>query len=94
MLSITDLLDFPDLDEETIHIVTKATRLPLADSALLARQLLARQLLASEKGLTILHHMFCDQIVEAVGKVQWSREAELRRAYAWFSRKYPAPQMR
>ena len=86
MLSITDLLDFPDLDEETIHIVSKATRLSVAESVTLARQFLA-----TEKGLVILHHMFRDEIVDAVAKVQWSREADLRRAYKQFSRKYPVP---
>ncbi len=87
MLSVTDLLDFPDLDDETIHTVRRATHLPHADSASLALQLQA-----TEKGVAILHHMFCDQIVDAVRSVQWSRESDLRRAYHDFSRKYPLPQ--
>ncbi len=88
MLSIIDLMDFIDLDVETLYIVNKATCLPAADSAILARQLLA-----AENGISILHHMFRDQIADAAASVELSDETELRRAYRYFSRKYPVPEM-
>ena len=82
MLSITDLRDFIDLDVETVRAVESATGLSEALSATLARQLLG-----SANGLSILHHMFCDQIADASA----GQALELRRAYAYFSRKYPLP---
>lgn len=88
MLSITDLLDFIDLDVETIRAVKHATGLSEEDAATLARQLLA-----TEQGIAILHHMFRDQIADAEATFQVSRENEVRRAYAYFSRKYPLPRM-
>lgn len=86
MLSITDLLDFIDLDRETVDAVQTAVGLPLADAARLAGQLLA-----TEKGIVILHHMFRDQIAEASAACRSEHETELRRAYAYFARKYPLP---
>lgn len=88
MLSITDLLDFIDLDMETVQVVIEATRLPVEE----AKQI-ARQLLATEEGITMLHHMFRDQIADASAKGQPSREKTLHRAYAYFARKYPIPQL-
>lgn len=89
MLSKTDLLDFIDLDIDTVHAVNDATGLPFADATVLACQLLA-----TVRGISILHHMFRDQIADAAAKFQLSREQELNRAYSYFSRKYPLPQMR
>lgn len=86
MISIIDVKDFIDLDQETVCAVHQALSLP-ADEAIV----LARQLLASETGLTILHHMFRDQIAAAAADFQPLREADLRQAYAYFSRKYPLP---
>ena len=89
MLSITDLMDFIDLDADTVQVVNNATGLPVADSATLARQLLA-----TENGISILDHMFRDQIADAAAAFQLSREKELRRAHTYFSRKYPIPEAR
>lgn len=86
MISIIDVKDFIDLDKETVYAVNQALGLP-ADEAIA----LAHQLLASETGLIVLHHMFRDQIADAEGKFQVSREKEMRRAYAYFARKYPLP---
>ncbi|MCB1901244.1 hypothetical protein [Cognatazoarcus halotolerans] len=86
MLSITDLLDFIDLDVETVRAVSHATGLAAEESAVLAQQLLS-----SAQGLSVLHHMFLDQIADAEANFHWSREKEMRRAYAYFSRKYPLP---
>lgn len=36
MLSITDLLDFIDLDRETVQVVNRATRLPDEEAAAMA----------------------------------------------------------
>ncbi len=80
MLSITDILDFVDLDRETINVIATATQQP-ADEAIT----LARQLLATEQGVAIVHHMYCDQITGASA----SRQKELHQAYLYFSRKYP-----
>ena len=88
MLSITDLLDFIDLDKETVHVVTRATGLADAEGTTLARQLLS-----SQPGIHTLHHMYRDQIAEAGARFDLSREKELRRAYTYFSRKYPMPHM-
>ncbi|TAH50045.1 MAG: hypothetical protein EYC67_03425 [Betaproteobacteria bacterium] len=88
MLSITDLRDFIDLDHETVHVVISATR-QAPDRAVE----FARQLLASRSGVTTLHHMFRDQIAEAEARRDHAREGELRRAYAYFARKYPIPQL-
>lgn len=86
MISITDVKDFIDLDKETLFAVHQALGLPAAEAITLARQLLA-----TETGLIILHHMFRDQIADAVTNFQPSRENEMRQAYAYFSRKYPLP---
>lgn len=88
MLSIIDLLDFIDLDSETVHLVSEATQLPPAASSALARQLLA-----SEEGIVALHHMFRELIDSAAGQWRASRLERLNRAYAQFSRKYPVPRM-
>jgi len=88
MLSITDLMDFIDLDVETIRIVNSATQLPVAESTILAKQLLA-----TENGISILHHMFRDQIAAAAENVLFAEEMALRQAYKYFSRKYPIPRM-
>lgn len=86
MISIIDVKDFIDLDKETVFAVHQALGLPAEETITLAHQLLA-----SETGLTILHHMFRDQIGQAVANFQPSREQDLRQAYAYFSRKYPLP---
>jgi hypothetical protein len=88
VLSITDLLDFIDLDRETVELVNNAMRLPVDESITLARQLLA-----TEHGLIILHHMYRDQISDAVADTALSRETALRQAYRHFSRKYPIPEL-
>ena len=43
MLSITDLLDFIDLDRETVQVVNRATRLPDEEAAAMAAELLRTQ---------------------------------------------------
>jgi hypothetical protein len=88
MLSITDLRDFIDLDHETVQAVNRATGLSDLESITLARQLLA-----SERGISMLHHMFRDQIADASTRSDLSREQDLRRAYTYFARKYPMPHM-
>ena len=86
MLSITDLKDFIDLDIETVHIVIGATKLPAVEATALARQLLA-----TENGISLLHHMYRDQISDSAAQFQMSRAHELRQEFAYFSRKYPLP---
>lgn len=88
MLSIIDLMDFVDLDSETVHLVREATQLPVA-----ACTALAHQLLASEAGIVALHHMFRELIGSATGEFGALRVERLHRAYAQFSRKYPVPQL-
>jgi len=88
MLSITDLMDFIDLDMETIRIVNSATQLPVAEATSLAKQLLA-----TEHGISILHHMYRDRIAAAAGNLLAAEEMALRQAYKYFSRKYPIPRM-
>ena len=86
MISIIDVKDFMDLDRETVHAVHHALGLSASETITLAHQLLT-----TETGLTILHHMFRDQIADAEANCQPLREKEIRQAYAYFSRKYPLP---
>ncbi|MCB1914399.1 MAG: hypothetical protein KDG52_01580 [Rhodocyclaceae bacterium] len=79
MLSITDLLDFIDLDPETVRIVGRATGLGDDDSVALARQLLA-----SEDGIALIHHMYRDH-------PDIRQDATMDRDYHRFARKYPLP---
>lgn len=88
MLSITDLLDFIDLDRETVNVVKDAAQLP-DDQAVM----LAEELLKSQRGIFTLHQMFRDEIAAAASRFQLGRERNLRKAYAYFSRKYPMPRM-
>lgn len=88
MLSITDLLDFIDLDRETVQIVNSATRLPEAEATALASELLR-----THHGIYLLHEMFKDQIAEATAAYEIVRERSLRKAYVYFARKYPIPHM-
>lgn len=88
MLSITDLKDFIDLDHETVQIVHESTHLSESQAVNVAEELLK-----SERGVYTLHQMFRDQIAAAAEHHQLSREQELRKAYAYFSRKYPMPRM-
>ena len=86
MLSLTDCLDFIDLDGDTIDVIARHERLP----AMLAAQL-GNQLLADLRGIWQLHLMHRALIEEAARREQLGHEKDLRRIYAAFSRKYPAP---
>jgi len=86
MLSIIDLLDFMDLDRETVQIVNDATRVSDEEAAELAKGLLR-----SERGIQLLHEMFRDQLAAATDLPLLGRERHLRKSYAYFCRKYPMP---
>ena len=86
MLSIIDLLDFMDLDKETVQIVNDAARVSDAEATEMARGLLT-----SEQGIQLLHAMFRDQLVAATEHGQLGREKHLRKSYAYFCRKSPMP---
>lgn len=86
MLSLTDCLDFIDLDGDTIDVIAQHERLP----AMLAAQL-GNQLLADMRGIWQLHLMHRALIEEAAKRNQLGHERDLRRIYAAFSRKYPVP---
>lgn len=88
MLSITDLLDFIDLDRETVQIVSDATRLPETEASAMASELLR-----THRGIYLLHEMFRDQIAAATAACEIVRAGSLRKAYMYFSRKYPIPHM-
>jgi predicted HD phosphohydrolase len=88
MLSITDLLDFIDLDRETVQIVNDATQLPEAEATAMASELLR-----THRGIYLLHEMFKDQIAEAAADHAISGNAVCAKTYAYFSRKYPIPHM-
>lgn len=87
MLSITDLLDFIDVDWETVQIVHDATGLTDNEA-----HGMAKELLKTQRGLYLLHQMFKDQLLAAKKHANVSRERSLQRAYTYFSRKYPLPQ--
>ncbi|WP_139379485.1 hypothetical protein [Zoogloea sp. LCSB751] len=84
MLSITDLLDFIDVDWETVQIIGEATGLP-DDQA----HGLAKELLKTQQGLYLIHQMFKDQLSAADARLDFLRRRHLHRAYLYFSRKYP-----
>lgn len=84
MLSITDLLDFIDVDWETVQVVRNATGLP-DDQA----HGLARELLKTPQGLYLVHQMFLDQLSIAEKQFDFLRRRHLDKAYRYFSRKYP-----
>lgn len=86
MLSIIDVKDFIDLDNETVSAVHHALGMSIDESIVVAKQLLS-----TESGLTVLHHMFRDLIVSSEAASQTERAREMRQAYAHFSRKYPLP---
>ena len=88
MLSITDLMDFNDLDRETVQVVRDAHGLPDIEATELARELLK-----TKNGLYLLHSMFHDQIAAAGERGHTGREKSLLKAYAYFARKYPVPGM-
>lgn len=88
MLSIIDLRDFIDLDNETVQIVNETTQLSDAQATALARELLR-----TERGIHTLHEMFRDQIAQAAESHDIFRERDLRKAYTYFARKYPTPRM-
>jgi len=88
MLSITDILDFIDLDRETVQLVGDASKLS-GDEAVA----LAEDLLKTQRGIYTIHEMFRDEISKAAASFRIAREQRLRKAYAYFSRKYPMPRM-
>jgi hypothetical protein len=86
MLSITDLLDFIDLDRETVQIVNDATQLPEAEATAMASELLR-----THRGIYLLHEMFKDQIAEAAAAYEISQNAVSARPTPTFrgSTRYP-----
>lgn len=54
---------------------------------------MAAELLRTHRGIYLLHEMFKDQIAEAAAACEIVQERSLRKAYAYFSRKYPIPHM-
>lgn len=88
MLSIIDLRDFIDLDNETVQIVNESTELSSEGATELARELLR-----TTHGIYTLHAMFQDQISLAAENFDLRRERALRKAYNYFARKYPMPKV-
>ncbi|QID17987.1 hypothetical protein G3580_10240 [Nitrogeniibacter mangrovi] len=86
MLSLTDCLDFIDLDRDTIDIIAAHQHL----STVLATEL-GNQLIASRHGLLVLHDMHRDLLERAAHRGDLPREQELRATYTRFCRKYPMP---
>jgi hypothetical protein len=86
MLSLTDCLDFIDLDRETIEVIAQHQGLP----AIVATEL-GNQLIADLRGIHALHQMHRDLLARAAERHDLEEERRLRQAYANFSRKYPMP---
>jgi len=86
MLSLTDCLDFIDLDGDTVDVIARHEHLP----AMLAAEL-GSQLLADTRGIWRLHLMHRELIEETARRGLLGDEKSLRRDYAAFSRKYPVP---
>lgn len=86
MLSLTDCLDFIDLDGDTIDVIAQHQNLP----AMVAAQL-GSELLAERRGIRVLHLMHCDLIDQAARRGLRQQAKHLQRVYAAFARKYPLP---
>jgi hypothetical protein len=86
MLSLTDCIDFIDLDGATIDVIAEHEHLP----AMLAAEL-GNQLLADARGIWRLHQMHRELIESAAQRGQLGREKAMRRIYTAFNRKYPMP---
>lgn len=86
MLSLTDCLDFIDLDRATIEVIAEHQHIPPVVAAELGDKLLA-----SAKGIYRIHEMHRDLIAKAAQTNHLAREKALRQIYAVFTRKYPMP---
>ncbi len=86
MLSLTDCLDFIDLDRATIDIIAEHQSL----SEVVATEL-GNHLVADRRGILVIHDMHRDLIEKAARNGRLDRERELRKIYTAFSRKYPMP---
>ncbi len=86
MLSLTDCVDFIDLDGDTIDVIAEHEHIP----AMLAAEL-GSELIASRRGLYRLHVMHRELIARAAATGRLAHEKVLRRVYGAFSRKYPMP---
>lgn len=86
MLSLTDCLDFIDLDHATVEVIAEHQHLPPVVAAELGNQLIG-----SARGIYRIHEMHRDLIARAAESGQLQREQSLRRIYAGFTRKYPMP---
>lgn len=88
MISIIDVKDFIDLDNDTVEVVRQSLGISTDEA-----NTRARQLLANEQGLVILHHMFRDLVHEATVNFRADRKLEMEQAFASFRRKYPLPHL-
>ncbi|HQR41109.1 MAG TPA: hypothetical protein PLX97_00465 [Gemmatales bacterium] len=86
MLSLTDCLDFIDLDRDTIEVIARHERIP----TIVATEL-GNQLIADLRGIHALHQMHRDLLAQAAERHDLEDEKRLRQTYAAFSRKYPMP---
>lgn len=86
MLSLTDCLDFIDLDRATIEVIAEHQHIP----EVVATEL-GDKLLGSLKGIYRIHEMHLDLIARAAETGNLEREKDLRRIYTAFMRKYPKP---
>ena len=87
MLSIIDLRDFTDLDNETVQIINETTQLSDAQATALARA-------ASHR--TGIHTCTrCSWGTDRPGgrEPRHLPERDLRKVYTYFARKYPMPRM-
>lgn len=86
MLSLTDCLDFIDLDRDTIEVIAQHQKLPPIVAAELGNQLIA-----DLRGIFAIHQMHRDLLAAAAEHRDIEEEKRLRKVYAAFARKYPVP---
>ncbi|MCB1927153.1 MAG: hypothetical protein KDH17_03850 [Rhodocyclaceae bacterium] len=86
MLSLTDCLDFVDLDAATIEVIALHEDLPMIVAAELGHQLIG-----DLRGIYRLHVMHRDLIESAADRGHLADEKRLRSTYEAFNRKYPVP---
>lgn len=86
MLSLTDCLDFIDLDSATVDVIAEFEHLPI----MVATEL-GDRLITTPKGIYRIHQMHRSLISAAAENGNLTREKELRSLYSRFSRKYPMP---
>lgn len=86
MLSLRDLLDYCDLDQEHIEAVADHQNLPMMFAAQVGERLLS-----TPEGLFKLHGMMVENMQSAIANGQREHLAKLTETFLNFQRNFPLP---